>query len=100
MRQVKVDYEDEIKTINSEIDQLVQVQKRGYAKLAFWCFDAYINNGLLKSVIKEVEYENTINIENFDYELMDDCLAKYGMECTEVYSILSSDDCKFVLNAS
>ena len=71
--------------------------EEGYAELAFWCFDAYINNGLLKSVIKEEEYENTINMKNFDYELMDDCLAKYGMECTEVYSILSSDDCKFVL---
>ena len=32
-------------------------------------------------MITKEEYEESVDMKNFDYELMDACLAKYGMVC-------------------
>eukprot|EP00984_Skeletonema_dohrnii_P008665 scaffold3225_cov72-Skeletonema_dohrnii-CCMP3373.AAC.1 len=82
MRQVQVDHEEEIKRLNDEIDRLIQ--KRAYTKLACWCLDKYITLGELGSKINDGEYEKTVDMDSFDYDLMNACLAKYGMKCTDV----------------
>jgi hypothetical protein len=82
MRQVKVDQEEEIKRLNDEINRLIQ--KRAYSKLAFWCFDKYITLEELKTKINDGDYEKSVNMRSFDYDLMNACLAKYGMKCTNV----------------
>ena len=83
IRQVKVDHEKEIESIEQEIRQLQK--KRSYTFLAYWCFDQYVKEGKLNSVF-EVPTENISKemMKGFDCELMNTCLAKYGMLCDEV----------------
>ena len=87
IRKVKVDHEDEISQMNADIRQLVK--KQAYSKLAFWIFDQYVRFGKLDTVLKEADYDEGHfkkgNLDTgFDYKLMDECLAKYGMECNNV----------------
>ena len=88
IRQVKVDYESELKTIGDEIKQLEL--KRAYTKLAYWCFDTYIETGKLdrhEKLNEDKKYSGALDMEEFDYELMNTCLSKYGMQCNNVGSV-------------
>ena len=83
MRQVKVDHEEELKSIGNKITQLEE--KKAYTILAFWCFDQYVRLGELNAVFKSpTKNVSTEMMKGFDYGLMNACLAKYGMVCDEV----------------
>ena len=91
IRQVNVDYDKEIESIGQEIRQLEK--KRSYTYLAYCCYDQYVKEGKLNSVI-EVPTENISKemMKGFDYELMNTCLAKYGMLCDKVTDIYGGYD--------
>mmetsp|Transcript_17542 Transcript_17542/g.29693 ORF Transcript_17542/g.29693 Transcript_17542/m.29693 type:complete len:113 (+) Transcript_17542:305-643(+) len=84
MRQVKVDHEEEIKRLNDEIDRLIQKRAYGTPSSPFGALiNTYTESSDQKSTMVN-KYEKSVDMDSFDYDLMNACLAKYGMKCTNV----------------
>ncbi len=78
IRRSRVDYEEDIKRINDDISRLYELCE--YTVLAFSCFESYTTSGELTYRLEDVEKGHG----EFNQNLLNACLAKYGIECNDV----------------